>query len=356
MKEFILAATALSLVACTSGVSELPQDPRQVEIDAMAEIWLAEADVPSVAIAWIEQGEIAWTAVYGERAPDTAATSDTLYNIASMTKPVTAETVLRLASDGRLSLDDRMADWWTDPDIADDPRRLALTPQIALRHQTGFPNWRDDRLTFNFEPGTDTAYSGEGYEYVARFAAARTGEPFEALAQKVVFDPIGMSSASYVVRDGMEERAALPYGPEGVWGEPVLREEMNAADDVVLTVSDYAAFMVSVMKGEGISGEIAANRFEFEGNVFANGCPWERCPESAGFAMGWTVFRYANETVVMHGGGDWGERTLGFFVPERNIGAVIFTNGANGSQLIRDVAGVLYPGSDFLEFLAFQAR
>jgi CubicO group peptidase (beta-lactamase class C family) len=67
----------------------------RAEIDAHAAEWLKESDVPSAAVAYIEDRTVAWTAVYGEQSPGAAATGKTLYNMASLTKPVTAETVLR---------------------------------------------------------------------------------------------------------------------------------------------------------------------------------------------------------------------------------------------------------------------
>src|SRR5450631_3256119 len=93
----------------------------RAEIDAHAAEWLKESDVPSVAVAFIKDRSLAWTTVYGEQSPGVAASGKTLYNIASLTKPVTAETVLRLASAGKLSLDESMSPLWLDPDIKDDP-------------------------------------------------------------------------------------------------------------------------------------------------------------------------------------------------------------------------------------------
>src|SRR6202161_3484933 len=84
----------------------------------------------------------AWPAFYGEQSRGVPATTKTLYNMASLTKPVTAETVLRLASAGKLSLNESMSPFWLDPDIRDDPWSKLLTPRLCLSHQTGFANWR----------------------------------------------------------------------------------------------------------------------------------------------------------------------------------------------------------------------
>lgn len=82
----------------------------------------------------------------------------------------------------------------------------------------------------------------------------------------------------------------------------------------------------------------------------------EFCPTVVGFGLGWQIFEYPTERAVMHSGSDWGERAFGYFVPERNIGMVIFTNGANGMKVVRDVSGLLNPAPAFNAFLDLQAQ
>jgi CubicO group peptidase (beta-lactamase class C family) len=157
----------------------------------------------------------AWTAVYGEQSPGVAAIGKTLYNMASLTKPVTAETVLRLASAGKFSLDESMSSFWLDPDIKDDPWSKLLTPRLCLSHQTGFANWRrmtGGVLKIRWQPGTQTGYSGEGYNYVGRFAEKKLAKPFDVLAQEIVFDPIGMKETSYTAKEWYAGRLAVPHG------------------------------------------------------------------------------------------------------------------------------------------------
>jgi len=152
-------------------------------LDEKAPLWLKVFDVPSVAVAYIENGQLVWTAVYGTQSPGVPANEKTLYNIASLTKPISAEVILRLASEGLISLDEPIYPYWTDWDIADDSWNKLLTPRLCLSHQTGFPNWRgQSALTFQWQPGTKTGYSGEGFQYVARFAEKKMGRPFEQLA------------------------------------------------------------------------------------------------------------------------------------------------------------------------------
>lgn len=358
----------LALIGCLSAITlpislstvmaDQPAGNTHSIIQEKANEWLNTYIVPSVAIAYIEAGTLQWISVHGEQSPGKPASENTLYNVASMTKPISAETILRLASKEEISLDEALSTHWIDPDINDDPRHTKLTPLIALQHRTGFANWRDDKLHFQFEPGEKSQYSGEGYNYVARFAENKMGLPFNQLARMHVLAPEGIKDAAFVKHDWFADRVATPMGPDNQFGEPDIRSQWNAADDLHITIGDYARFMIAVMNNTGVSATIAEQRFITNENLFEQGCPWgsDSCPEHAGFAMGWAVFQYPDETVIMHGGGDWGERTLGFFVPERNLGIVVFTNGANGSSVIKQVVETLYPNNDFIEFLAFQAN
>ena len=223
-------ASAVAGMLCLSMLPAIAQEKAQstaqtvvakkdgrADIDAHAAQWLKESDVPSVAVAYIENRKVAWTAVYGEQSPGVPATEKTLYNVASLTKPITAETILRLASAGKLSLDESMSPFWLDPDIAEDPWSKLLTPRLCLSHQTGFANWRrmtGGVLKIRWKPGTQTGYSGEGYNYVAKFAERKLAKPFDALAQEMVFDPIGMKETSYTEKDWYSGRRAMPHGPK----------------------------------------------------------------------------------------------------------------------------------------------
>jgi CubicO group peptidase (beta-lactamase class C family) len=87
-----------------------------------------------------------------------------------MTKPITTLVTLKLIEQGKWSLDEPISNYYTDPDVADDPRSKRLTTRHILSHQTGFPNWRGKnpggKLVFEFSPGTKYQYSGEGFEYL----------------------------------------------------------------------------------------------------------------------------------------------------------------------------------------------
>ena len=318
----------------------------RVEIEAHVSEWLQESDVPSVAVAYIEDRRVAWTEVFGEQSPGVAATEKTLYNVASLTKPITAETILRLASLNRLSLDESISKIWVDPDIKDDPYSKLLTPRLCLAHQTGFANWRrmtGGVLKIRWKPGTQTGYSGEGYNYVGTFAERKLSRPFDALARETVFDPIGMKDTSYQAKDWYTGRLAAAHGPRGEKPIDLVPTKWNAADLLRTTIGDYAKFVVSVMRDEGLTKPIAAERATIardSENVCRNDGDAGKC---IGMGLGWRVEIVNGVKILDHDGSDWGVRTSAMLVPSQGIGIVVFTNGENGMEVIRNIMKALYP-------------
>jgi CubicO group peptidase (beta-lactamase class C family) len=316
--------------------------------------------VASVSLAKIEDGKTVLAEAYGEESPGIPASNTTLYNIASLSKPISAEVILRLASAGGLSLDEPMFSYWVDPDVALDPRAKLLTARMALDHQTGFPNWRQEtggKLRFLYDPGTGFHYSGEGYQYVARFAEKKTGKPFEQLAQALVFDPAGMRRTSYTERAWMDGQIAEPNNADGTWLKPQIATSFVAADLLYTTPAQYASFIESLMSGSGESMAIRKLRETVLTDRRAQLCVGKLaalCPDQVGMGPGWEVIKTHGKTFLMHTGSDPGVFTLAYFDPGARSGVVIFTNSANGPRVILPILKMLKADPDFIRYLAAQ--
>lgn len=346
---FLVAAVLAGSGARASGVqtrSDLDRDIPKL---------LTETKIPSVSVAEIRRGKIVLTAAYGMQSPGVPATVDTLYNIASLTKPLTAEVILRLVSEGRFGLDDPMYLFWVDPDIAADPRRVQLTPRLALSHQTGFPNWRaKSGLAFAFDPGTRAGYSGEGYAYVARFAEKRLAEGFEDMAQRVLFDADGMAHTAFTAKPWFEGRVAVPTSAAGVPLEATVAQSYNAADLVYTTAGDYARFMVGVLKDQGLSAAVSRERNRIQAFDPAPNCIRAKsaaCPLRIGFGLGWQILVFKGETVMMHTGKDDGLFTFAYLNKTTGDGAVILTNGDEGYKTVIPILETLGASDAYLRFL-----
>lgn len=357
-KAGLLLASLAQASCATSHSSQGTPSSVQAALDAQVPALLGKYRVASVGVALIVQGRVVLELCYGEQSAGVSATPATLFNLASLTKPVTAEVLLRLVAASQLSLDEPMSSHWVDPDIASDARQQQLTLRIALSHQTGLPNWRgrspDGKLNFAFAPGSAYGYSGEGYDYAARFAERKLGRSFEDLAQEQVFTPLRMTSTSFSSREWMQGRFAVPLDADGRWGEPQVEStgQWNAANNLITTAGDYARFVASVMRSEGLTRQLAVERLRPvrgpQPDWTCEVAPATACPRALKVVLGWRRLEFADGPVFMHTGSNGrpgGERTLAYFDPRRRRGIVILTSGAEGGRLYRDVAAIMDPGS-----------
>jgi CubicO group peptidase (beta-lactamase class C family) len=299
---------------------------------------LKQSAIPSISFALIQNSKVIHVEALGEQSPGVQATPATLYNIASLTKPLTAEIILRMASAKMFGLDDPMYTAFVDPDLAADPRNRMLTPRLALTHQTGFPNWRSkEGLKFLRDPGTGYGYSGEGYQYVAHFVEKKTGSGFETLADQYLLRPDQLQTTSYVSRPWFEGRIAVPTGADGSALKPNIAQHFIAADLVYTTAGDYARFMLSVLKDEGLTPAIAADRMRVQlslKNSDCQGIKANSCPADVGPGLGWQVIVFSGHTILMHTGKDPGLFTFAYLDKTTGDGAVILTNGEHGDKCV----------------------
>jgi CubicO group peptidase (beta-lactamase class C family) len=343
-----------ALVAGALLVFTLSVAPAPSLLDARISSLLEKSGVPSVSIAQIADGKVTTLAAYGMQSPGVAATIDTLYDVASLTKPITAQTVLRLVALGRIFLDEPMYVYWTDPDIATDDRRFLLTPRLALSHQTGFPNWRRQtggKLTFRWTPGTKYGYSGEGYQYLMRFVQTKLDVDFGQLVQTLTFAPDQMTNTGFGSQLSAR-RLATPTRADGTILKPAFSDGYNAADLVYSTPSDYAKFMIAVSKATGLTGALAEEQHTIQVQT-ENSCKQETfgCPKAVGFGLGWEVVRFQDDTLLDHDGSDEGYKSFAYLSLTHRTGAVIFTNGDGGMDLVVPILGALGASPEYLAYL-----
>lgn len=290
--------------------------------DSEIEEWLKANNVPVLGLGIIKNGKISRVSVFG-------SAYNTIFNVASLTKPITAAVVLKLVAIGKLHLDEPIHKYWTDPDIANDPRSKKLTPRLILSHQTGFENWRwlneDGKLSFDFEPGERYQYSGEGYEYLRKALEHKFKKPLQQLADELIFQPLKMTDTRYVWDKDIDvSRYALNFDKDGNAYEIVKNATANSADDLLTTIEDYATFLTNVMDGsllpEKIFNEMATPQVASE--------------RGKHFGLGFERYDFENGVYALaHGGADDGVRTIVFMLPKSKQGLLIFTNADTGVNL-----------------------
>jgi len=299
------------------------------EDDAAMEGWLKENKIPTLGLGIIAEGKLKQVKVYGAIREGEAAPYDTQFNVASLTKPITAMVALRLISQGKWKLDEPIAAYYTDPDVAKDTRSKKLTTRLILSHQTGFPNWRgmrdDKKLQFEFEPGTRYQYSGEGFEYLRKALERKFRKPLQELARELLFEPLKMDDTNYIW-DGNTEasRFAIGHDADGKPYETIRNKTANAADDLHTTIADYGRFLVNVMEGGNLDKAVYQEMISRQ----------VQTKEHKYFGLGFEIYDLGNgEQALAHGGSDLGCQTIAFVLPKTGQGIVIFTNADQGYKV-----------------------
>ncbi|MNU74238.1 D-alanyl-D-alanine carboxypeptidase precursor [compost metagenome] len=297
--------------------------------DLEIEKWLKENNVPTLGLGIIENGKLQQINVFGEITKGNAAPYNTIFNVASLTKPITALVALKLVSLGKWNLDEPIYNYWTDPDVANDPRSKKITTRLILSHQTGFPNWRwmseDQKLHFLFDPGTKHEYSGEGLEYLRKALEKKFKKSLQQLADELIFQPLKMTDTRYVWDQNVDvSRLAIGYDQNGNAYETVKSKIPNGADDLLTTIEDYATFLISVMNSDGLTKELFN---EMISNQVAS-------TRGKHFGLGFEIYDLGNGNYALsHGGSDKGVQTIVFFFPQTKDGILIFTNSDTGTSV-----------------------
>lgn len=305
--------------------NEKPIFDNNIEINK----WLKANKVPTLGIGVIENGKLQQVKVFGEISNGVSAPYNTIFNVASLTKPVTAMVALKLISLGKWNLDEPIYKYWVDPDIASDPRNKKLTTRLILSHQTGFPNWRwmnsDKKLKFQFDPGTKYQYSGEGMEYLRKALEKKFNKSLQQLANEYIFKPLKMNDTRYVWDKNVDTtRLAIGYDKDGNAYKTVMNKNPNAADDLLTTIEDYGKFLIAVMNGDLLTKkvfeEMISNQVE--------------STKGKHFGLGFEIYNLGNDDYALsHGGSDNGVQTIVFILPKKRQGLLIFTNADTGVSL-----------------------
>ncbi len=201
--------------------------------------------VPGVSVAFFDHGQILWTRAYGfaEVASKKPVTPNTLFQAASISKPVAALAALRLVQDGKLSLDEDVnvkLRTWKVPDNAFTEKEKVTIRRI-LSHSAGltvhgFAGYASDEpvptvvqilngekpansdpIRVDIVPGTLWRYSGGGYVVLQTLLSDVTGKPFPQIMSELVLRPSGMTHSTYeqpLPKDRASE-SATPYRANG---------------------------------------------------------------------------------------------------------------------------------------------
>lgn len=290
---------------------------------------LRVSGIPGLSMAVVQNGRVVWARAFGtvNDSAKTPLNTDTLFEAASLSKPVFAYMVLRLADRGEFDLDRPLYEMLEYPRLAHDERYKRITARIVLSHGTGLPNWGGEKLTLRFDPGTDYGYSGEGFVFLQKVIERVTGRSLDELARREVLEPLGMTRSSYIWQERFAGNAA--YARNWLWqvapANRYTEAEANAAASLLTTATDYAKFVAAVLTGRGLSPEMW--------NEYLT--PVRETSPGIYMALGIRVEERPGGRTFYHSGNN-GRRFTSYMTGDiaQGLGLVYFTNGPNGTSLV----------------------
>ncbi|MBS2036961.1 serine hydrolase [bacterium] len=349
-KTFLFSCLLISAVGADPGPAFLKNLP---QLDSVVDSLLKESGAPGAALAVIYKGEVVYIQGYGVRqlGKPERVDADTVFQMASCSKPITSTMVAALVSQHRLDWDDPIQRYVPEFRFYQD----WVTPRASLRdmlsHRSGLPGFAGDMLeelgldrpailhqlrflppAYPFRSGY--AYSNYGYTLGGEAAARAYGAPFEEVMEKELFVPLGMTSASARYRDFLSKtnRATTHFIRDGKV-QPTLRnaQAQAPAGGVSCSIRDFARWaQFHLAKGklggrQLIAPEVLEETYNIQAVTRNNPGDFS---DKGYYALGWAIrYDQHGRYVVSHSGAfSKGVRTVVTLVPQEDLGVVAATN------------------------------
>jgi CubicO group peptidase (beta-lactamase class C family) len=319
--------------------------------------------VPGVSVAVIDGGQIAWARGYGVVEAGSARNvgPDTLFQAASISKPVAAMGALLLVQQGKLSLDADVNDSlrsWKVP-ASEQTKQAKVSLARLLSHTAGmtvhgFGGYAAGQplptlvqildgakpaispaIRVDLVPGSQSRYSGGGFEVVQQLVIDLTGQPFDAYMRRAVLDPLEMRQSTYE-QPLPTDRAAAASSGHDIDGSPIAGKWHTypelAAAGLWTTPSDLARFAIALQRSRAGKGGVLSPAMTEQMLTVVK----------AGHGLGLAVQGTGPDRAFSHGGSNAGFKCALFAYVERGQGAVIMTNADGGEgladELFRSIA------------------
>ncbi len=323
---------------------------------------MSQNHVPAVSVAVVCGGAIDWAKGYGVlKAGGSDIVDDrTLFQAASISKPVTATAALRMVEAGELSLDEdvnmRLQTWKVPAN--EFTARRPVTLRELLSHSAGltvhgFPGYAEgavlptlvqilngvkpantEPICVDIEPGTKFRYSGGGFVVAQQLMIDVAATPFPELVRKLVLEPAGMTSSTFEqpLPQNRQAQAAAGHRSDGkpVAGQWHVYPEIAAAG-LWTTPTDLARFAIEIRRAyKGLSDRLLSQ-------AMAKAMLTRQLSDyGLGFAVPSAgVFRF------QHGGGNEGYRCFLVLSVETGDGVAVMTNGDSGEVLFQAIIAAI---------------
>jgi len=211
--------------------------------------WISEGSTPALSILAARGGMIFLHKAWGSLTPEPNSLpvkKDSLFGMASCSKPVTATAVMILLEEGQLALHDPLQQYIPE---FEGPGSDNITIQHLMTHTSGLPLITDSETTkfpkngLCFQPGTEVLYSSLGYNLLGELVERISGDPFEYFAQEHIFKPLEMQNTTFI-QGGLDRVRSVQRRPGTSYDWPAeLEGTVRASSSLWSTAHDMGIFL-----------------------------------------------------------------------------------------------------------------
>jgi CubicO group peptidase (beta-lactamase class C family) len=214
--SLVLTMRPMAAAERAGGMLSWPKEDMAKALSLYLPRRMAEEEIPGLAIAVVADGQIVFEQGYGvaDFGGDETVTPYTIFEAASLGKPVVATAALGLVAEGMLSLDTSLGRSLEEPWLGDSDDHEMITLRHVLTHTSGLSNivWCCSNESWS-EPGATFSYSGVGYMYLGAVMAELTDMSFDKFMRARVLRPLGMVSSGYGLADALVPTVARGFVP-----------------------------------------------------------------------------------------------------------------------------------------------
>ena len=321
-------------------------------LDQFIEEQMNALDMPGLSIAVINDAKIVYHRTFGVTNTQNgqAIDDETVFEAASMSKPVLAYFAMAMVEDGLLDLDTPLHKYLPNYDLDYDKRYEQITARMVLNHTTGMPNWRYENkmqyLNLKFDPGTQFSYSGEGYEYLGNVIAHLRGgtrTDLEAWIKKEVFEPAGADQAHYLWNEFLEEHKASGHVngmPNNIY-QPLLP---SMAGGLHIDAVGFAQFMIAMMNEDGLDEASYDELFSTQWTL-PDDHDFVVNYDQSEWSLGFAIEPAPDGNIYAHGGNNGDFQSYFEFSKDKKMGYVFLSNSNVGERFTHILKPFLRTGS-----------
>lgn len=306
-------------------------------------------NIPAVSLAVIKDGRIIYNKNYGvvNSVTKEAVKENSVFEAASITKPVFAYTVCRLAQKGIIDLDATLHARFPFPasDIEKYPCYKDMTARHILTHVSGLPNWGVEMIAC---PGEKYGYSGQGFEFLTKALAQSYSRKMDVMMKKYLAEevtiPFDMSN-TYFTKSRKLKQKCVDGHLDNKPTQHTFDRNHELAGGMYCGSVDIAKFAIGLLNRKGLDEEMAQEMFSIQTEM-----PEEEKEFDSAYRQGYGLGIYIRESplgkVFGHSGSNGDFECLFEMYDEQKMGYVLMTNSDTGDQLTVKMAKYLVEGVD----------